>query len=116
MKKVLIGLVLALGLAGCNINLNPNVATPQDVVIAANAFDAAEATAANYLSLPLCGGAYKVCRDAALSKKVASTVRAGRAARDQLLADINSSTPIPVTLLQALTTTVSTLQSLNVTQ
>ena len=55
MKKVLIGLVLALGLAGCNINLNPNVATPQDVVIAANAFDAAEATAANYLTLPLCG-------------------------------------------------------------
>ena len=116
MKKVLIGLVLALGLAGCNINLNPNVATPQDVVIAANAFDAAEATAANYLTLPLCGSVAKVCRTQASDPGRHGTVRAGRAARDQLLADINSSTPIPVTLLQALTTTVSTLQSLNVTQ
>ena len=114
MKLMYLAIPVALAIAGCNVN--PDVATPNQVVIAANAFDAAEATAANYLSLPLCGGMAKVCRDAALSKKVAQTVRTGRTARDQLLADINSSTPVPVTLLQALTTTVSTLQSLNVTQ
>ena len=113
MKKVLIGLVLALGLAGCNINLNPNVATPQDVVIAANAFDAAEATAANYLTLPLCGTTAKVCRTQAISIQVASAVRAGRVARDQLLADVKANNPAPVSLFQTLSATVSTLQALN---
>lgn len=113
MRKLFLIGVIGLALAGCNVNLNPNVATPSQVSVAINAFDAAEATAANYLTLPLCGGANKVCRTAATSSQITVAVRAGRTARDQLTQDLQANVSTPVTLLQTLTTAVSTLQALN---
>ena len=114
MKKLFLILPL-LAMAGCNtFNLNPNVASPSSVVVAINAFDAAEATAANYLLLPDCVKvATKVCRSAAISASVVKAVTAGRVARDSIQADLKSNITAQVTTLQVLTTAVSTLQSLN---
>lgn len=113
MKKLIIAsaLVASVGLVGCGINLNPNVASPNQIYIAVNAFDAAEATATNYLGLPLCPSA-AVCRTTAASQAIVNAVRVGRVARDQLTVDLQTNVTAPITLLQSLTTAVSTLQSL----
>jgi hypothetical protein len=116
MKKILIVAAL-LALAGCNsslFGLNPNVASPSSVVVAINAFDAAEATAANYLLLPDCSKVTtKVCRSATISTSIVKAVKSGRVARDALQADLTANTTAPVTTIQVLTTAVATLQSLN---
>lgn len=55
------------------------------VVLARNAFNAAEVTATNYLSLRRCNGSNgPVCRDPALRKPIVAAVLAGRAARNDL--------------------------------
>lgn len=90
MKKILIPLVLALSLGACaNLQNAWNVATSaqvtyQTVAIAANTFDALEATATAYLRLPKCGGTVVVCRDPTATKKIIPAVRAGRVARNNL--------------------------------
>lgn len=113
MKSLILLGVLGLALAGCNVNLNPSIATPSQVDIAINSFDAAEVTATNYLRLPLCSVAgVQVCRTQAASQSVYTAVKSGRVARDQLTADLAANASAPVTLLQSLTTAVSTLQSI----
>jgi len=112
MNRIIV-LMAALALAGCNVNVNPTVATPNQVVIAINAFDAVEATATTYLGWPLCGApGVSVCRTLATSKAVANGVRTGRAARDALVADLQANASAPITALDTLTATISTLQTL----
>ena len=114
MKKLLV-IPLVVALAGCAsfnpFGLNPNLVTPNQADIAINAFDGLEATAANYLSLPVCGSV--PCRSQKVSTSIAAAVRAGRTARDQIDADLKTNIAVPITLLQTLQTAVATLQTLN---
>lgn len=59
--------------------------TPQTVVVAANTFDALEATATAYLKLRRCSATSgPVCRDPGVTKKIIPAVRSGRVARNNL--------------------------------
>lgn len=112
MKKIV--LLLALGLAGCSTlaTLEGTTISPTQVIVAANSFDAAEATATNYLRLPTCPAA-KLCKTQAGINAIVLAIRSGRKARSDLEAYVNANPgqPAPVTLYDALTAAVSTLQS-----
>jgi hypothetical protein len=105
-----------LALAGCSAvtTLTSPALTPTQVIVAANSFDAIEATATNYLGLPTCPTATPVCKTAAGVAAIVPAIRAGRAARVTLEAAVNSggSTPVPVSAYTTLTTAVGTLQAL----
>ena len=115
MKKVFIGIILigTLALAGC-IMPGTTVLTPQQLVVAGNAFDAMEASATNYLRLPLCTvpTTTVVCRTTDVSVKLTTAVRAARHARSKLEAFVNANpgSPLPVNLYQSISTAISTLQ------
>lgn len=93
MKKFLI-IALAIGLAGCTSELakfkaaydvvTSSSVSPTMVYVAANTFDALEATATNYLRLPKCGGLSTVCRNQAAVMTIIPAVRSGRVARNNL--------------------------------
>ena len=113
MRSFILIAALAVGLAGCNTSLDPTVATPNQVVIAVNAYNAAVVTAKNYLALPLCSTVVvNVCRTQALSQSVYSSIKAGRAARTQLLAALASNSAAPLTALQALEAAYSVVSSI----
>lgn len=91
MKKLAIALTLAFGLMGCAqvqnawTTLTGAQVSPQAVIVAANTFDALEATATNYLRLRKCTGTNgPVCRDPAATAKIIPAIRAGRVARNNL--------------------------------
>lgn len=85
--------------------------TPQQVIVAANAFDAVEASATVYLGLPLCPKA-RLCRDKVATHAIVVAVRAGRAARNELEREISGSGGIVSTnAYNVLTTTLKTLNS-----
>lgn len=96
MRKIILAFALAVSLGGCATLQRIDAAwqavksatvSPQAVVVAANTFNALEATATNYLRLAKCNGSNgPICRDPAITAKVIPAVRAGRAARDSLLA------------------------------
>lgn len=114
MRKIIVSLTL-LGLVGCSASINPNVATPNQVVIAVNAYDAAEITGTNYLSLPVCtSSGTKICRTTALTQTIASTIWEARAAKNQLLSDLANNVTAPITLFDTLTAAEATFQTLNV--
>lgn len=111
MRRLLAIAALATTLAGCNPD--PNVATPNQVVIAINAYNAAVATGKNYLRLPLCSTTVAVvCRTQALSQQVYTALKSGRAARTQLLAALSASAATPITAIQALEAAYSVIQSI----
>jgi len=93
MRKLLI-LPLLLVLGGCAAlskvenaftTLSGASVSPAAVVVAANSFDALEATATNYLRLPRCGKtATKVCRDKAATAVLIPAIQNGRKARNDL--------------------------------
>jgi hypothetical protein len=59
--------------------------SPTAVILAANAFDALEASATNYLRLPKCSTvATSICRDPGATRAMIPAVRAGRIARNNL--------------------------------
>lgn len=103
-------LALAGALAGCN--LDPNVATPNQVVIAVNAYNAAVATGTVYLKRPLCPTNAPICRTQAMSQTVYSALKSGRAARAQLLAALANNQSTPITAIQALQAAYSIVQSI----
>lgn len=91
MRKILLIAALAVGLAGCaQITTAWNALTgatvsPQAVYIAANAFDAVELTATNYLRLPRCHtGGPVICRSPSATAQIVPAVRSGRVARNNL--------------------------------
>lgn len=60
--------------------------SPKAIIVAANAFNAAEATATNYLKLPRCAPATRpICREPSATKVIIPAVRSGRVARDELV-------------------------------
>lgn len=117
MKKLLLAVSLALGLGGCATLqtdwaiITGATVTPTQILIAANAFDAGEATATQYLLY--CHGTVPVPSYCALTTRqsVVKAVRAGRAARAQLEPYITSGTAGPSALYNTLVAMVQTLQA-----
>ena len=118
MRKFILVAVLLLG--GCTQLQNAwqtvtsASVTPTTVIVAANTFDALEATATNYLRLPKCTGSNgPVCRDRAATAQIIPAVRAGRVARanlEQFFKDHPGQLG-PQGLYDALTASITTLQS-----
>lgn len=99
------------GVAASNATVNQ-----RDVAIAASAFDAAEITAANYLSLPRCKtGGPVLCRAPKATKPTIAAIRAGRAARDNLEAFMRDHPGKlgPSGLLDALNKSIATIKALD---
>lgn len=123
-----LALVAAVTLGGCatfgNIPkdvLNVwNVATgvsvsPAAVIVAANTFDALEASATNYLRLPKCSAVSgPVCRAPEAARAIIKAIRAGRPARNQLETFLRTHPGElgPQGLYDALTTTAQTVQAI----
>ncbi len=91
---------------------------PQAIIIAANTFDALEATGKNYINPklnPRCNGANgPVCRDPGVTAQINAAIRSGRVARNnakQFLRDHPGQLGTQG-LLDALNAAVSTLQSI----
>lgn len=118
MKRLLPVLALAFALAGCAQLKNAYdvvtgaTITPQQVYIAANAFDAVEASATTYLRLPACGSA--PCRNVGATNTIVAAVRAGRLARNALEAAVNTSpgAPVNANLMATLTSSTATLKEI----
>jgi hypothetical protein len=117
--KLLLGVVLAIGLSSCaTINNLETIASgsvsPQQVYIAANSFDAIEATATQYLKLPLCPQGSPVCRTQLSSQTVYNNVKTARSARNALEAYMNANpgASVPVSNYNVLVTSVQTLNAL----
>jgi hypothetical protein len=84
MRNLIISGLLAASLAGC-ATLDTAALTTTQVYVAAQAFDAAEVTATNYLNLPPCGGAATVCRNQVAAAAIVSATRGGYKARQALV-------------------------------
>lgn len=123
MKKFLVAAIVALSLGGCaqlqefgqKVDTAWQIVTtaavsPTQIIVAANAFDAAEATATQYLVFCHTNPSVSAC---ALStrQKIVAAVRAGRASRDQLEPYVEQGSAGPSALYNALTAAVSTLQT-----
>ena len=116
-RMIAIATVLALG--GCTTLGNlytvaTGSVTPNQVYIAANAFDAAEGTATQYLRLPLCPKGEPVCRTQTTSQVVYNNVKAARSARNALegYMTANPGAPVPVSNYNILVTAMQTLNAL----
>lgn len=117
MKKFLLVIPLTLSLGACaTLQSDWSIITgasisPTQIVIAANAFDAAEATATQYLLY--CKATIPAPSICALKTRqtVVSAVRAGRTARNQLEPYVVSGTAGPAAIYNTLTATVSSLQT-----
>lgn len=121
MRKFILGVVVAISFAGCSSLQNAyDVVTgvsvsPVAVYVAANSFDAAEATATNYLRLKRCSTVSgPVCRSPVATTKIIPAVRSGRIARDRLtqFQKDNPSKLGPTGLYNALTSATAALQSI----
>lgn len=115
MKKILFPILLLLpALAGCN-TLNTLTATvsANQVIVAANTFDALESTATSYLTLPTCmSGGLPVCKTKAAVAVIVPAIRSGRTARNTLESAITSPTGVVNTnVFSVLTTSITTLQN-----
>lgn len=113
---VLLTVSLAIGAAGCAKQIEEakgfvtgvkNAVTtvtqtsvePQKVYVAINAFDAAKATATNYLRQPRCSPTSPVlCRDPAATKIVIKAVRAGTEARNKAKAFLRANPGQPLAI------------------
>ena len=113
MRAIFITAALAVAISGC-VTTDTTVATltPQEVYVGANAFDAVEATATNYLTMPLCPKA-TLCRTAAETNAIVKPIRLGRKARSAIEAYIaaNPGASVPVSLASALSADVASLQA-----
>jgi hypothetical protein len=116
MRLIPIVLAVALALTGCaNLlvvwqTITSASVSPTQIIVAGNAFDAAEASATQYLS---------ACKSKALPatvcalttrKQVVASVRAGRSARNQLEPYVISGTAGPAAIYNAMVTSINTLQ------
>lgn len=116
MKKLLLTVSLALSLGACaNLQTAWEVITsasvsPTQIIVAGNAFDAAEASATQYLMYCKVNPAMTACGLAA-RKNVVAAVRAGRTARNGLEPYVVSGTAGPSALFNAMVTSINTLQA-----
>lgn len=117
MRRQLAAVALLSMLAGC-ASLDPLFSasvSPQSVIVAANSFDAIEATATNYLKLPTCSATSGlICKVPAAVAQIVPAIRSGRTARNSLeaLLAANANASIPVARYKTLTTAISTLQAI----
>lgn len=120
MRKILLCVALAAGLAGCSTLQNAyDVVTsasvsPTMVIVAGNSADALEATATNYLKLKRCTGSNgPICRSPTATAQLIPAVRAVRVARTNLESFLaaNPGALGPTGLYNALTAATATLQS-----
>lgn len=92
MRRILLVLSL-LALSGCAAQLQKlenayavitsATVSPTAIIVAANAFDAIEQTATNYLTRPKCAGQNgPLCRSPVATQKIIPAIRAGRVARN----------------------------------
>ena len=117
MKKILLACTLALSLGACaTIKADWAIVTgvsvsPTQIIVAANAFDAGEASATQYLLY--CKAAVSAPSYCALTTRqaVIRAVRAGRVARSQLEPYIISGAAGPAALYNTLVATVTSMQS-----
>lgn len=121
MKRILPVLALAFaltGIAGCAQIQNAYsvvtgaTITPQQVYIAANAFDAVEASGTQYLRLPVCGKL--PCRNPSATNSLVASIRAGRLARNKLEAAVqaNPGAPVNANLMATLTSSTQTIKAI----
>lgn len=113
LKRTIAAVVFVSVLPGCAaIQVAGTPVSPQEVIVAANAFDALEATATVYLRLPPCPQAH-LCRNAAAVHSIVVAIRAGRKARNELEAEIapGSGALVSTNAYNVLTTTLKTLNS-----
>ena len=108
MRSFIIIAALAAGLAGCNANLNPDVATPNQVYIGLNAYGVAVNTANVYLRSPSCTSKPA----AALCQQVYTALKSARAARKQLTAQLVTNQTVSLTALQALQAAYAVIQTI----
>ncbi len=116
MKKFLLIIPLILTLGACaSLQTTWNVLTgvsvsPTQIIVAANAFDAGEASATQYLLYCKANPVVSYC---ALQTRqaVIKAVRTGRVVRNQLEPYIVSGTAGPIALYNTLIATVTSLQS-----
>ena len=117
MKKFLLLAFLALPLSACaSLQADWAIVTgatvsPTQIIVAANAFDAGEASATQYLLF--CRQASPAPSYCALPTRqaVVSAVRAGRVARNQLEPYVVSGTAGPSAIYNTLVATVTSLQT-----
>jgi hypothetical protein len=116
MKKLLVVIALALPLGACaslqnvwNIVTSAAV-TPQQIIIAGNAFDGVEATATQYLIYCKSNVGTPQCA-LSIRQKVVGAVRAGRVARNQLEPYVTSGTAGPAAIYNTLVASITTLQN-----
>lgn len=128
MKKFLVVVTIALSLAGCQgtrfgnfiatagnaITAAENAVTPQQIYIAANAFDAVKVSAINYLELKRCPTNAPFCRDPSVTKKLIPLIRAGTIARNNAVtwARANPNGFADVSLYNKLTAITSTIEEM----
>lgn len=110
MLKIFAVAALALLAAACAKSPANIAITQHEISAAVNAYDAAELTAGNYLSLPRCPAA-AVCQTLAGATAVAKATRAGRAARDDIETHLGVGAT-PATSLDALNAATAALQAL----
>lgn len=118
MRKIV--LALAFVLSGCAGDLQKlqtvytivteSTVSPTAIVVAANSFDAIEATATQYLVYCKANLAQPVC-SADNRRVVIRAVRSGRSARNQLETYITQQTPAPAPVYNVLITAINTLQA-----
>lgn len=120
MRKLALAALLAVSLGGCaSLQKDWNAVTgatvdPTAVIVAANSFNALEATATSYLNFCKANRALSVCSGyIAARKQIVPAVRSGRVARNNLETFLqqNPGKLGPTGLYNALTQAVGTLQS-----
>jgi hypothetical protein len=116
MKKILLWGAVALALGGCaNIRtvwstITSASVSPTQIIVAGNAFDAAEASATQYLSACKSKAIPVTACTLSIRKQVVASVRAGRSARNQLEPYVISGTAGPAAIYNAMVTSINTLQ------
>lgn len=113
MKGLVLVLVLALG--GCNSlvvlrQISTASVTPAQALVAANAFDAAEAGATAYLVYCKSSLGTPAC-SAGNRRNVIKYTRAGRAARNQIETAIQTQSSVPGVLYNSLVAAVNNLKT-----
>lgn len=120
----LMGLALAPALTGASCQAITDIenlstiasgsVTPNQVFVAANAFDAIEGTANTYLSLPLCPQGMPICRTKTTSQTVYTNILTARKARNSLESymNANAGAPVPVSNYNVLVTALQTIGAL----
>jgi hypothetical protein len=123
MKKFLVVLPLMLSLGACASFdqkvqtvwsvITSAAVTPQQIIVAANAFDAVEASATQYLSYCSANAVNAASTACALKTRqtIVAAVRAGRAARTQLEPYVTSGTAGPSAIYNTLAASITTLQT-----